>query len=135
MRRSGARFRIASRSPGRRRIVIRSTAGSVLAVRVGWSRISEPSKLRMAISASVDSDNCSFAAISANARFSAGVGRAVIDGAIDFRVPSFTAREPKLRQNADTLLSCHHSNTDNNDLARTTLLDLSNLFPRTQSPP
>ena len=43
----------------------------------------------------------------------------MIDGAVDLRVPSFTAREPVLRQIADTSLSCHHSNTD-----PTTLLDV-----------
>jgi len=66
----------------------------------------------MAISASVDSDICGCAAIAANKRFSSGVGRAVIDGAIDFRAPSFTARQSELLQIADTSLSCHHSNND-----------------------
>ncbi len=121
MRRSAARCRMASRSPGRRRIVIRSTAGLLLDVRDGWSRTSESSNVRMAISASVDSDTRSFAATPENIRFSSGVGRAVIDGAVDFRVPSFTARQPMLRQIADTSLSCHHSNTD-----LRTLLDVSN---------
>ena len=74
----------------------------------------------MAISASVDSDTRSFAATSANERFSCGVGRAVIDGAFDFSVLSVTARQRLLRQNADTSLSCLHSNTD-----PTTLPDVS----------
>src|SRR5277367_137271 len=111
---------MASRSPGRRRIVIRSTAGSLLDVRGGKSGTSEASNVRMAISASVDSDTRSFAATSANERFSCGVGRAVIDGAVDFRALAFTARERLLQQNADTSLSCLHSNTD-----PTTLLDVS----------
>src|SRR5271170_149723 len=119
MRRSAARFRMASRSPGRRRIVIRSTAGLLLDVRGGKSGTSESSNVRMAISASVDSDTRSFAATSANERFSCGVGRAVIDGAVDFRFPSVTARKAVLLlQIADTSLSCHHSNND-----PTTLLD------------
>ncbi len=79
----------------------------------------------MAISASVDSDTCRFAATSANERFSCGVGRAVIDGAVDFEAPSFTARQPVLLQIADTSLSCHHSNND-----PTTLLDLNNRLVR-----
>src|SRR5208283_1662687 len=121
MRRSPARRRMASRSPGRRRIVIRSVAGSLLDVRAGKSGTSEASNVRMAISASVDSDTRNFAATSANERFSCGVGRAVIDGAVDFRALSFTARQHLLRQNADTSLSCRrHSNTD-----PTTLLDVS----------
>jgi hypothetical protein len=111
---------MASRSPGRRRIVIRSVAGSLLDVLAGKSGTSEASKVRMAISASVDSDTRNFAATSANERFSWGVGRAVIDGAVDFRALSFTARQRLLRQNADTSLSCLHSNTD-----PTTLLDVS----------
>ena len=72
----------------------------------------------MAISASVDSDTRSFAATSANERFSFGVGLAVIDGAVDFSLLSVIARH--LRQNADTSLSCPHSNTD-----PTALLDVS----------
>ena len=48
---------------------------------------------RMAISASVDSDICRLAATAANKRFSSGVGRAVIDGAVDFKALSFTARQ------------------------------------------
>jgi hypothetical protein len=112
---------MASRSPGRRRIVIRSTAGLVLDVRGGKSDTSELSIVRIAISASVDSDTRSFAATSANERFSCGVGRAVIDGAVDFGVPSFTEGQPlSLLQIADTSLSRHHSNTD-----PTTLLDLN----------
>jgi hypothetical protein len=78
------------------------------------------SNVRIAISASVDSDTRNFAATSANERFSCGVGRTVIDGAVDFRALSFTARQRLLRQNADTSLSCLHSNTD-----PTTLLDVS----------
>jgi hypothetical protein len=74
----------------------------------------------MAISASVDSDTRSFAATSANERFSFGVGLAVIDGAVDSSVLSVIARQRLLRQNADTSLSCPHSNTDS-----TTLLDVS----------
>jgi hypothetical protein len=101
--------------------VIRSTAGSLLDVRGGKSGTSEASNVRMAISASVDSDTRSFAATSANERFSCGVGLAVIDGAVDFSVLPVIARQRLLRQNADTSLSCPHSNTD-----PTTLLDVSN---------
>src|ERR1700722_11697090 len=117
MRRSTARFRMASRSPGRRRIVIRSTAGLLLDVRGSKSGGWESSNVRMAISASADSDTRSFAANSANERFSCGVGRAVIDGAVDFKVPPVTARQPMLRQIADISLSIHHS-----DCQTTTLL-------------
>ena len=112
---------MANRSPGRRRIVIRSTAGSLLDVRSGKSGTSESSNVRMAIRARADSDTRSFAATSANRRFSCGVGRAVIDGAVDFAAPSFTARDPVLRQIADTSLSCLDSHTD-----PTTLLDVNN---------
>jgi hypothetical protein len=66
----------------------------------------------MAISASVDSDTCRLAATAANRRFSCGVGRAVIDGAVAFEAPSFSARQSVLLQIADTSLSCHHSNND-----------------------
>ena len=66
----------------------------------------------MAISASVDSDTCRRAATAANRRFSCGVGRAVIDGAVAFEAPSPTARQPVLLQIADTSLSCPHSNND-----------------------
>ncbi len=118
MRRSAASSRIADRSPGRRRIVIRSMAGSLLDVRGGKAHTSESSNVRMAIRARADSDTCSFTATSANRRFSSGVGRAVIDGAVNLGAPSFTAHEPVLRQIADTSLSCHHSHTD-----PTTLLD------------
>jgi hypothetical protein len=52
------------------------------------------------------------AATAANKRFSRGVGRAVIDGAVDFEAPSFTAHQPVLLQIADTSLSCYHSNND-----------------------
>jgi hypothetical protein len=44
----------------------------------------------------------------------------VIDGAVDFSVLSVIARQRLLRQNADTSLSCLHSNTD-----PTTPLDVS----------
>jgi hypothetical protein len=66
----------------------------------------------MAISASADSDTRSFAATSENKRFSFGVGLAVIDGAVDFSALSVIARQRLLRQNADTSLSCPHSNND-----------------------
>src|SRR5271165_2378782 len=121
MRRSAARCRIASRSPGRRRTVIRSTAGSLLDVRSGKSRTSESSNVRIAIRARADSDTRSFAATSANKRFSCSVGRAVIDGAVDFKVPSVTARRPVVRQIADTSLSSLDPHTD-----PTTLLDVNN---------
>jgi len=52
-------------------------------------------------------------------RFSGGVGRTVIDGAVAFEAPSFTARQSVLLHIADTSLSCHHSNDD-----PATLLDL-----------
>ena len=61
---------------------------------------------------SVDSDTCRWAATAANSRFSGGVGRAVIDGAVAFEAPLFTARQSVLLQIADTSLSCHHSNND-----------------------
>src|SRR5580658_3512478 len=112
MRRSAARCRMASRSPGRRRIVIRSRAGPLLDGLGGKSGAWESSNARIAIRASVDSDTCRWAATAANRRFSCGVGRAVIDGALAFAAPSFTARQPVLLQIADTSLSCHHSNTD-----------------------
>jgi len=66
----------------------------------------------MAISANVDSEICRRAATVANRRFSCGVGRAVIDGAVDFEAPSFTASKAVLLHIADTSLSCHHSNND-----------------------
>jgi hypothetical protein len=46
----------------------------------------------------------------------------VIVGAVDFKAPTFIARNPELQQNADTPLSCHHSNND-----PTTLLDPKSL--------
>jgi hypothetical protein len=49
----------------------------------------------------------------------------VIVGAVDFKAPSFTARNLELQQNADTSLSCHHSNQD-----PTTLLDPKSLLIR-----
>ena len=116
---------MASRSPGRRRIVIRSRAGPLLDGLGSKSGDCESSHARMAISASVDSDICRWAATAANKRFSCGVGRAVIDGAVDFKAPSFTARNPELLQNADTSLSCHHSNND-----PATLLDPKSLLIR-----
>ena len=103
MRRSAARCRMASGCPGRRRIVIRSTAGDVCG---GKSGTSESSNARIALSA--DSDTCRLAAASTNKRFTCGVGRVVIDEPIDFKVPSVTARQPMLRQIADISLSCHH---------------------------
>jgi hypothetical protein len=66
----------------------------------------------MAISASAVSDICRWTATAANMRFSSGVGRAVIVGAVDFEAPTFIARNSELQQNADTSLSCHHSNND-----------------------
>jgi hypothetical protein len=111
MHRSAARCRMANRSPGRRRIVIRSRAGPPPEGRGSNSGDCASSHARMAISASVDSDMCRWAASAANTRFSCGVGRAVIVGAIDFKPPSFTARNLQLQQNADTSLSCHQSNT------------------------
>ncbi len=63
----------------------------------------------MAISARVDSEICRWAPSAANTRFSCGVGRAVIVGAVDLKAPSFIARNSELQQNADTSLSCHHS--------------------------
>ena len=77
----------------------------------------------MATSASADSDSCRLAAIAANKRFTPGVGRAVIDGAVDFSVRSLTARQRLLRQNADTSLSCPHSKSD------PTILDADNTAP------
>lgn len=92
--------------------MIRSRAGPLPDGLGGKSGDCELSQARMAISASVDSDTCRWAATAANKRFSCGVGRAVIDGAVDFKEPTFTARKPELQQNADTSLSCHHSNND-----------------------
>jgi hypothetical protein len=62
MRRSAARCRIANQSPGRRRIVIRSTAGLLRDVFDGKSLTFEWSNARIAISASVDCDICRLAA-------------------------------------------------------------------------
>jgi hypothetical protein len=123
MRRSAARCRMASRSPGRRRIVIRSRAGPLLDGLDAKSGDWESSSARMAISASVDSDTCRWAATAANRRFSCGVGRAVIDGAVDFEAPSFTACQSVLLQFADTSLSCPHFNSDpTTDLGSKSLL-------------
>ena len=106
-----------SRPQTNREAIQGGTALDVFARKPGTSEsISE----RMAISASVDSDSCRFAAIAANRRFSCGVGRAVIDGAVAFEGPSFAACQSVLLQIADTSLSCHHSNND-----PTTLLNLS----------
>jgi hypothetical protein len=116
---------MASRSPGRRRIVIRSRAGPLLDGLSGKSGDCASSHARMAISARVDSEIRRWAASAANTRFSCGVGRAVIVGAVDFKAPSFTARNLELQQNADTSLSCHHSNQD-----PTTLLDPKSLLIR-----
>jgi hypothetical protein len=82
----------------------------------------------MAISASADSDICRWAATAANKCFSCGVGRAVIVEVVEFKAPSFTARNLGLQQNADTSLSCHHSK---NHL--TTLLDNSSALASTSS--
>ncbi len=71
----------------------------------------ESSNSRIATNASADSDIWRPAAIAANRRFSSAVGRAVIEGAV-FKAPSFTARQRLLRQNADSSLSCRHSNND-----------------------
>jgi hypothetical protein len=125
MRRSDARRRMASRSPGRKRMVIRSRAGPLLDGLGGKLDDCESNQARMAISASVDSEICRRAATAANKRFSSGVGRAVIVGAVDFEAPTFIARNSELQQNADTSLSCHHSNNDS-----TTLLDPKSLLIR-----
>src|SRR5277367_4080968 len=125
MRRSAARRRMVSRSPGRRRIVIRSRAGPLLDGMGIKSANCESSNARMAISASADSDICRCAATAANKRFSCDVGRAVIEGTVDCKAPSFTAPNLELQQNADTSLSCHHSN--NNPI---TLLDPKSLLLR-----
>jgi hypothetical protein len=92
--------------------VIRSKAGLLLDGLAGKSGTFESSSARMAISAKVDSDTCRWAATAANSRFSGGVGRAVIDGAVAFEAPLFTARQSVLLQIADTSPSCHHSNND-----------------------
>src|SRR6266404_6818302 len=110
MPRSAARCRMASRSPGRRRIVIRPKAGPLLDGSGSKSGDCDSSNARMAISASADSDICRCAATAANKRFSGGVGRTVIDEAVAFEAPPFTARKPVLLHIADTSLSCHHSN-------------------------
>ena len=101
---------------------MRSTAGPLFDGLGGKSDVWESSNARMAIRASVDSDTCRWAATAANKRLSCGVGRAVIDGAVAFAAPSFTARQPVLLHIADTSLSCHHSNND-----PTTLPDLKSL--------
>jgi hypothetical protein len=62
----------------------------------GKSRSWESSNARMAISAKVDSDICRWAATAANSRFSGGVGRAVIDGTVAFKAPSFTAHQSRI---------------------------------------
>src|SRR3974390_707543 len=108
MRRSAARARMASRSPGRSRIVIRSKAAPLLEGVGSKSGDCKLSQARMAIRARVDSEIWRWAASAANARFSCGVGRAVIVGGVDFKAPSVTVRNIQLQQNADTSLSCHH---------------------------
>jgi hypothetical protein len=114
---------MASRSPGRKRIVIRSRAGPSLDGLGGKSGDCESSKARIAISASIDSEICRWAATTAKRCFSSGVGRAVIVGAVDFMAPSFIVRNSELQQNADTSPSCHHSNN-----ALATLLDPKSLL-------
>jgi hypothetical protein len=101
--------------------VIRSTAGPLFEVVGRELGTSESSNDLMATSASADSDNYRLVAIAVNKRFSSGVGRAVIDGAVDFKVVSFTGRQRLLQQIADTSLSCHYSKND-----PTTLLDANN---------
>ena len=66
----------------------------------------------MAISANADSEMPLLAATCANRSFSAGVGRAVMDGMRAVGLLLFTRHAPLVQQNADTSLSCHPNNTD-----------------------
>ena len=108
MSRRFARSLIARRSPGRNRIVIRSVERSR---RVEGALVSETSlqssKERMAIRASVDSDIPRLAANVAKRSFSAGVGRAVIDGRREAEPLLLTMEAPFVQQKADASLSCH----------------------------
>src|SRR4030095_17156440 len=62
---------------------------------------------RIAIRASVDSDIPRLAANVAKRSFSAGVGRAVIDGRRDAEPLLLTMDTPCVQQKADASLSCH----------------------------
>jgi hypothetical protein len=61
----------------------------------------------MAIRASVDSDIPRLAANVAKRSFSAGVGRAVIDGRREAEPLLLTMETPCVQQKADASLSCH----------------------------
>jgi hypothetical protein len=69
----------------------------------------QSSKERMAIRASVDSDIPRLAAIVAKRSFSAGVGRAVIDGRREAEPLLLTMETPFVQQKADASLSCHQT--------------------------
>src|ERR1041384_7061377 len=78
--------------------------------RAGAALVSETSsrssKERIAIKASVASDIPRLAANAAKRSFSAGVGRAVIDGRREAE-PLLTMETPCVQQKADASLSCH----------------------------
>src|SRR4026208_1017582 len=106
MSRRFARSLIARRSPGRNRIVIRSVERSRRVEVAFVSETSLPSsKERMAIRASVDSDIPRLAANAAKRSFSAGVGRAVIDGRRGVEPLLLTMKAPFVQQKADASLS------------------------------
>src|SRR6186713_120737 len=105
MPRRFARSLITRRSPGRNRMVMRSVARSRCA---GPAFVSETSlqfsKERIAIRASVDSDIPRLAANVAKRSFSAGVGRAVIDGRREAEPLLLTMEAPCVQQKADASL-------------------------------
>src|SRR5688572_32219101 len=91
-------------------MVIRSVERSRRAGAAIVSETSLPSsKERMAIRASVDSDIPRLAANVAKRSFSAGVGRAVIDGGREAEPLLLTMETPCVQQKADASLSCHQT--------------------------
>src|ERR1700728_4376979 len=110
MPRCTARRAIDSPSPGRKRMVIRSVAGSRAGAgtdpRIGTASGSRT--LRIAIIASVDSETPDAAARVAKRAFSAAEGRAVIDGRDDIAEREVMT-EATSAATADTSLSCPQS--------------------------
>lgn len=102
-----ARSLITRRSPGRNRMVIRSVERSRREAAFVSETSLQSSKERMAIRASVDSDIPRLAANVAKRSFSAGVGRAVIDGRREAEPLLLTMETPFVQQKADASLSCH----------------------------
>jgi hypothetical protein len=89
-------------------MVIRSVDRSRRAGAVFVSATSlQSSRERMAIRASVDSDIPRLAANVAKRSFSAGVGRAVIDGRREAEPLLLKMETPFVQQKADASLSCH----------------------------